>query len=114
MRPKTLAKKVGQAIARHRKSVGLTQAQVAEKLGLENESLSRIETGARQASLSRLEQLSDLFGCPVVRFFEEDVSDEYQTTLQSLTDILQTLNREERGILLNFMIQTVNLFRNRS
>jgi transcriptional regulator with XRE-family HTH domain len=107
-------KRVGQAIARHRKSAGLTQAQLAEKLCLENESLSRIETGARQASLSRLEQLSDLFGCPVIRFFEEEeVSDEYQTTLQNLTDILQTLNPKERIFLVNFMIQAANLFRNR-
>jgi transcriptional regulator with XRE-family HTH domain len=80
---------------------------------MENESLSRIETGARQASLSRLEQLGELFGCPAVRFFEDGVTDEYQATLQTLTDILQSLTSEERTVLVDFMGQAANLFRNR-
>ncbi|MDR0354643.1 MAG: helix-turn-helix domain-containing protein [Deltaproteobacteria bacterium] len=114
MKSKFLAKQVGQAIARQRKLARLTQAQVAEKLGIENETLSRIETGARPASLSRLEQLSDLFGCPAFRFFEQENQSEDKALLQSLGDILQRLTPEEQKLLVNYMIDTAKLFRSKS
>ncbi|MDR2367038.1 MAG: helix-turn-helix domain-containing protein [Deltaproteobacteria bacterium] len=69
----SLSKRVGQTIARQRKLSHLTQAQV--NLGIEVETVSRLETGTRPASLARLEQLGKLFGCPVVRFFVEDNGD---------------------------------------
>jgi transcriptional regulator with XRE-family HTH domain len=50
----------------------MTQNQVAEKLGIETETISRLETETRPASIARLEQLSELFVCPVVRFFQTD------------------------------------------
>ncbi|MDR2352078.1 MAG: helix-turn-helix domain-containing protein [Deltaproteobacteria bacterium] len=40
-------------MARQRKITQLTQAQVAEKLGVELETVSRLETGAISATLER-------------------------------------------------------------
>ncbi len=50
---KKLAKRLGALIAARRKSLGLTQGELAEAVGIEQESMSRIETGIITPSLSR-------------------------------------------------------------
>ena len=55
----TIEAKLGRTIARQRKAVGLTQAQLAEKIGVQPETISRIETGSRTPSLDLVVQLSD-------------------------------------------------------
>lgn len=47
-------------IATRRKALGLTQAQLAEKLGVETETLSRFERGKHLPSLATLERLAGL------------------------------------------------------
>jgi DNA-binding XRE family transcriptional regulator len=55
----TFAERLGQRISRQRWVVGLTQAELAEKVGVQPETLSRIETGKRTASLGLLVLLSE-------------------------------------------------------
>lgn len=66
-----IAKRVGAAIARNRKAAGFTQIRVADALGLEKESVSRIETGATAPTIFRIEQFAELFGCPLSALFGE-------------------------------------------
>ena len=47
-------------ISNRRRELGLTQAQLAEKMGIEPETLSRFERGKNLPSLSTLEKLADL------------------------------------------------------
>src|SRR5579859_4519497 len=49
---KTLYKKLGRKIARQRRAVGLKQAQLAEKVDVQPETISRLETGSGRASLA--------------------------------------------------------------
>lgn len=56
---KTLEKRLGHRIARQRRAVGLTQAQLAEKVNVQPETICRIETGSRTASLRLMAQISD-------------------------------------------------------
>jgi len=58
-----LASEVGAAIAAHRKARQLTQAAVAVALGVEKETISRMETGVITPTLFRLKQLSELLEC---------------------------------------------------
>ncbi|RXZ37074.1 XRE family transcriptional regulator [Oxalobacteraceae bacterium CAVE-383] len=60
---KQLAKRVGAIIAGRRKATGLTQAQLAEQMGIEKETISRIETGVISPTLSRLAQLANILDC---------------------------------------------------
>ena len=110
--PVKLVKKVGQAIARQRKQAGMTQAQVARELGVETETVSRLETGAISATLERLEQFSQLFGCSVEMFFQEDDEDA-EGMAKNIAGMLQPLKTEERKLLLNFMVEAVKLFKRR-
>lgn len=54
----TLQARLGQRIARHRKAVGLTQANLAEKVGVQPETICRIEKGQRAVSLELIGLLS--------------------------------------------------------
>ena len=60
-----LAKTVGGLIAGMRAEAGLTQEEVAEKLGIGNEAVSRMERGAVMPTLTRLFEFADLFRCRV-------------------------------------------------
>ncbi|MCW0053335.1 helix-turn-helix domain-containing protein [Burkholderia pseudomallei] len=66
-----LAKRIGAEIARQRKAAGYTQARVGDALGLEKETVSRIETGTITPTLHRLSQFAELFGCPLSALFGE-------------------------------------------
>ena len=58
-RMKTIEERIGQRIARQRRAVGLTQAQLAEKINVQPETISRIETGSQAASLDLIAHLSE-------------------------------------------------------
>ncbi len=87
---------VGKAIAIQRKIAGLTQQQVAEQLGVEKESISRLETGSVPQNVQRLQQLSAVFGCPMTRFFpeEETHGDVYAATIGDMIRSLPVEYRE--------------------
>jgi len=55
---KRLGAMLGEAIARRRKSFGWTQAELAEKIGVDTETVSRIERGSNLPSLARLSKIS--------------------------------------------------------
>ncbi|MBV7515889.1 helix-turn-helix domain-containing protein, partial [Pseudomonas sp. PDM25] len=52
---------VGRAIAKQRSRRGLTQEEVAERLGVGNEAVSRIERGIVMPNIERLLELAGIF-----------------------------------------------------
>jgi len=62
---KDLLRRVGAAIVSQRKAAGFTQARVADAIGLEKETISRMENGVIAPSVHRLWQFAELFGCPL-------------------------------------------------
>jgi len=85
-----IAEDVGKRLAEHRKRAGLSQAQLGEKLGLEKESVSRIESGKVAPSLQRLAMFCDVLDLS----FEELLTavsphplDEANTLIRSLEDL---------------------------
>ncbi|UQZ88016.1 XRE family transcriptional regulator [Deltaproteobacteria bacterium Smac51] len=113
MESRDLIKKVGRAIARQRKESRMTQAQVARELGIETETVSRLETGTISPTLERLSQFSDLYGCSVESFFQQDVEDAEKIMAKNLSGMLASLKEDERKLLLSFMAEAVKLFKNR-
>lgn len=53
-------------LQRRRKEADLTQKEVARLLGLETETICRMEKGRNPVSLKRLQQFADLYGCTVI------------------------------------------------
>lgn len=64
-RSRKIAKRLGDAIARKRAERGLTQEEVAERLGVGNEAISRMERGVVLPTLARLFDFADALGCRI-------------------------------------------------
>jgi len=58
-----IRKAIGQAISRARQDAGLTQEDVAERLGIGPEAISRLERGVGSITAERLVVLAEMFGC---------------------------------------------------
>ena len=53
----------GSPIARQRLASGMTQGQLAEKIGCSQKDVSRWERGARTPRIETLAKIADVFGC---------------------------------------------------
>jgi transcriptional regulator with XRE-family HTH domain len=61
---------VGKRVRHRRWLVGMTQQQLAEKVGIKFQQIQKYETGANRVSASRLWDIADALGVPVAFFFE--------------------------------------------
>lgn len=71
----TIAKRLGHMIARQRRAAGLTQAELAEKVGVQPETISRLETGKRTVSLGMMALLSQSLGLELHELFRLHATD---------------------------------------
>lgn len=64
-------KHVGQALRNRRSLLGLTQQDLAAKLGITFQQLQKYENGTNRVSAGRLYEIAGTLGVPVGFFFEE-------------------------------------------
>ncbi len=93
---------VGKAIARERKNAGLTQDKVAQKISVEKETVSRLETGDIPPSLERLEELSAAIGCPMKRFLWHEEGDTARLA-ETIAEMLRTLPEEKQAVVVRLV-----------
>ena len=67
-----LAVRLSRNISKQRQALGLTQAQLAERLGIETETLSRFERGKNLPSLLKLESLAGVLFTTVGDLLSEE------------------------------------------
>lgn len=90
---KRLATQMGKAIAVRRQQKGLTQAELAEKIDVEQETISRFERGATLPPLGRLADIADALSCPLEDLFRtgsprpEDKAQAIAKSLSQLSDV---------------------------
>jgi len=97
---KQLAQTIGKAIARHREASKLTQEEVAEKLRIGNEAVSRMERGVVMPTVARLAQLAEIFGCPTADLLAE-VSTTSRDRIGVLNEKLEGLSEADRLLVLD-------------
>lgn len=95
-----LAERVGRVIAIHRKSRGLKQEDVAERLEIGVEAVSRIERGVATPSLNRLFELADMFECEVSDLLTA-VSSRPADQTARISSLLEGLSKQDRELVLN-------------
>lgn len=91
-----LSDRLSKNIAARRHALGLTQAQLAERLGVDTETLSRFERGKHLPSLVTLERLAELLLTTVAELLAESpklVDDDAVLT----TSWLSALSPEDRA-----------------
>ncbi|CAN2976417.1 MULTISPECIES: helix-turn-helix domain-containing protein [Pseudomonas] len=99
---KQLAELVGQAIARQRIRCKLSQEQVAEKLGIGSEAVSRIERGVVMPNIERLIELATVFGCETADLLTEG-STRQEDQARRLQGLLSVLDSDDRTLVLEFV-----------
>lgn len=103
---KQLSEVVGQAIARQRARCELSQEQVAEKLGIGSEAVSRIERGVVMPNVERLVELASIFGCETADLLTEG-SSRPEDQARRLLNLLTTLEADDRTLVLEMVERLV-------
>lgn len=94
-----IALRIGKNIATARRAAGRTQADVAEKVGIDTVSLSRIERGIVTAGIPTLDKIADELGVALGRLFD-GASSNTTTLADDIILQLEPLNEKDRLFLL--------------
>lgn len=97
-----LAAQVGRVMARRRKMCGMTQAMLAEKLGITQDSLSRMEKGVMAPKFSRLPEVAHFLDCRVADLFRE-ASPESDDWAAAIAEELRDLSPDGRELILTLV-----------
>lgn len=94
-----LALRLGARLALRRHERGWTQAELAEKLGVETETISRFERGHAMPSLKRLAYLAEILDASMSDLMGATGAMAGDVAVE-LQEILQTLNASQRSAIL--------------
>ncbi|HBO1995407.1 TPA: helix-turn-helix transcriptional regulator [Pseudomonas aeruginosa] len=97
---------VGQAIARQRVRCGLSQEQVAEKLEIGSEAVSRIERGIVMPNVERLVELAAIFNCDAADLLTEG-SSRPEDQARRLYELLSALDADDRALVIDVVERLV-------
>lgn len=92
---KAVAVAIGKALAKHRKVAGLTQSQVAERLDISIDAVSRMERGGILPSVTRLMQFSEIFNCTTADLITQ-TSPNKNDQIQRIDELLSSVDKDER------------------
>ena len=86
---------LGKRIREYRLKHGLTQFQLAEKLGIDDKHLSRIELGKNMPQDTVIANLAEVFGIEPKNLFEFSYLKPSSEVRKELTDMIDNLNDEQ-------------------
>lgn len=89
---------LGKNVAMRRKAMALTQLQLAERLGVETETISRLERGTNLPSLQRLASLSEVLETSVAELLSQSVSNRSDQALMIERWLVALTARERRFV----------------
>lgn len=93
---------LGRNMANRRNTLGLTQAELAEKLGADTVTVSRFERGSHLPSLLRLERIADTLGIPLAELLSQSTN---LCTDQALLiqQLISELSESDRQLMLDMI-----------
>lgn len=89
---------LGNKIKELRKSIGLTQEELAEKVGIDNKHLSKIENGKHAPSFKTIKKISDVLKADIanIELLSETFTDKESAYFQSLKILNSAKNDKEK------------------
>jgi len=105
-----LPKRLGRNLASTRKTRGWTQAALAERMGMEPESISRFERGATLPSLATLEQIAALLDTSIADLLAEFPDTAYPEA-QRISAIMADLEPDARAGVVSMVKTVCNLLK---
>ncbi|GAB4387347.1 MAG: helix-turn-helix transcriptional regulator [Thermodesulfovibrionales bacterium] len=67
-----MAKSIGNLVRELRKAAGMTQSDLATRLGITYQQVQKYENGTSKFSVPRLKQVAEVFGLPLKYFVEPE------------------------------------------
>lgn len=89
---------VGKRVRHRRWLVGMTQQQLAEKVGIKFQQIQKYETGMNRVSASRLWDISAALSVPVSFFFEGLTSQDHATADNVSQDIPLDILKDKEAL----------------
>ncbi len=102
----TLAETIGKSIVHYRKQLDLSQKELAAKLCITHDSMSRIERGIVSPKMERLQDIANALQCSVSSLFQV-ASPSIQERALAIAETLESLSPKEQEAVLNVMYSTV-------
>lgn len=109
MPQQAIVKQLAENIAKYRKALGMTQVQLAERISVEKETISRMEAGKVTPSLARLAALATALQCPVSALVR-DTSEDTRMYAETIADMIGPLPQKEQQAIVRFVGDAVRLF----
>lgn len=106
----SLTRLVGRNIYSKRKRLGLTQEELAERIGIGQQSLSRMEKGRIAPKFERLQIIADTLMCPIADLFRENDPDT-SDLVDRIVYIFHGLDARERELVLRHAEGVASVFR---
>lgn len=106
-----LSKQVGLTIAKYRQQSGLTQNEVAEKLNIGYEAVSRMERGIVMPTVERLVELAEIFDCEAADLLTQS-SNRIEDQSAQIKSLLSILEDSDRVFLLDLITKLVERLKN--
>lgn len=100
--------KIGQNIRKYRKLCGLSQEELAERVGISVTHMSHIETGNTKLSLPVLVDLSAVLGVGTDTLLFEEARNGRERSLDALSEAAEDCSERELAILTD-LVQAVKL-----
>jgi transcriptional regulator with XRE-family HTH domain len=72
-RPNSADSQVGESIRAHRLAAGMSQGDLARRLGVSFQQVQKYENGTNRVGAGRLPQIADMFGVPIGALFKDSV-----------------------------------------
>jgi transcriptional regulator with XRE-family HTH domain len=72
-RPNSADSRVGESIRAHRLAAGMSQGDLAKRLGVSFQQVQKYEKGTNRVGAGRLPQIADMFGVPIGALFKGTV-----------------------------------------
>ena len=89
---------VGKRIRHRRWLVGMTQQQLAEKVGIKFQQIQKYETGMNRVSASRLWDIAAALSVPVSFFFEGLNDGDHAVTPDAMSDIPLDILKDKEAL----------------
>lgn len=99
---------VGQNIASRRKMLGISQKELAAKLGITQDALNRMEKGKIAPKMARLEVLAGFLQCPV-SFLFRDGSSSMLDRAATIADIIAAVPESGQEAIVNLVAETARV-----
>lgn len=109
-KPQRLARVLGANIARRRQLLGMSQAELAEKLDIAPDVMSRVENGHITPRFVRLELIASLLGCSASDLFREP-SESTASNAETLAALISPLPLAKQEEVISLIAQLVLVLR---